>query len=39
MKDIDDKYMQKLIDEPVEFLLKEIERPDWLDNKAVKLIT
>lgn len=35
MKDIDDKYMQKLIDELIEFLLKEIERPVWLDNKEM----
>jgi hypothetical protein len=35
MKDIDDKYMQKLIDELIEFLLKETERPDWLNEKEV----
>lgn len=35
MRDIDDKYMQKLIDELIEFLLKEIERPVWLDNKEI----
>ena len=35
MKNIDDKYMQELIDVLIEFLLKEIERPDWLDNKEM----
>ena len=35
MRDIDDKHLQKLIDELIRFLLKETERPDWLNNKEM----
>lgn len=32
---INDQHMQELIDELIKFLLKEIDRPDWLDKKEI----